>query len=104
MLCKHGTIPVLVRLVVKARVVENRGWMTRADVLGRITCGQKIKVVTQLLKMNMEWWHTSATLATMSELQRSHFPQWFRPGLRPEPPCVLASWNMVRHVLRMVAA
>ena len=34
--------------------------------------------------------------------QRRIFPPWFRPGPCPWPKCVLANWNMVRHVLRMV--
>ena len=64
-LCKHGEVPVLARLRVKTLVVDIRGCMTRAqnsrghsfvmtEVFCRMTCGERIKMVTDLLKMKKQ--------------------------------------------------
>ena len=44
-----------------------------------------------------------ALLATVfANYNEGYFPLWFRPRPCPKPKRVLANWNMVRHVLRIM--
>ena len=70
-------------------------WRGVADIRAAMGAPQKFVDGTTL--------QTSNTCGDcVSKLQRRYFPAWFRP--RPiQTKRVLANWNMVRHVLRVVA-